>query len=260
AQALDAHRRIPQIEVACGDQVASLVVRHLDPLGDSDQSRLATFAQQTGIAIFLQPGGINSIQALEPDDITLSYALPMHDVTIRFQPADFVQVNAEINRKMVDRVLDLMALTRNDRVLDLFCGLGNFTLPMARYAGEVVGVEGDAGLVERAMENAAGNDVENARYHRADLKQAPGEAAWLAQPYDKVLVDPPRSGAEEMLPHISATGARRLVYVACNPVSLARDAAILKNDFGFSLEGAGIIDMFPHTDHVESVAILERSG
>ncbi len=257
-RSLEVYRRIPQIEVACGDECASLIIRHLDPMAETDQERLRDFARNTGIAIFLQPAGIHSIKLLEPQEVELSYALPAHAVSIRFLPADFVQVNAEMNRLMVDRALSLLQLDLNDRVLDLFCGLGNFTLPMARYALQVTGIEGDAGLVDRAQSNAEANAIDNARFYCADLKQDPVEAEWLKQDYDKALVDPPRSGAGELLPHISATGARRLVYVSCSPESLARDAATLQDDFGFTLKGAGVVDMFPHTDHVESIALFER--
>lgn len=259
-RSLESFRRIPQIEVACGDQVASLVFRNLDPLPQGDTARLVDFARETGIGVFLQPAGPDSIQALEPARIELSYTLPAHGIEILFEPSDFVQVNAAMNRLMVDRAIELLEPGREDRLLDLFCGLGNFTLPLARHTAETVGVEGDAGLVERASKNAERNGIDGARFHCADLTLDPAQAPWLREGYDKVLIDPPRSGALEMLPHIAATGARRVLYISCHPGSLARDAGVLVRDHGFALRGAGVMDMFPHTGHVESIALFERAG
>jgi 23S rRNA (uracil1939-C5)-methyltransferase len=175
-----------------------------------------------------------------------------------FEASDFVQVNAEINQKMIARAIELLDPSADDRVLDLFCGLGNFTLPIATRAGEVVGIEGDPGLVRRSRENAQRNSLEQAHFFAADLNLEPGSAPWLRESYDKVLVDPPRSGAEFILPHIAASGAKRVVYVSCHPASLARDAGILVHEHGFRLLGAGVMDMFPHTGHVESIALFER--
>jgi 23S rRNA (uracil1939-C5)-methyltransferase len=163
-----------------------------------------------------------------------------------------------MNRRMVERAVGLLDPGEDDRVLDLFCGLGNFTLPIATRAGGVVGVEGDAELVRKGSENARRNGLDNAVFFMADLNAEPGGAPWLKKGYDKVLVDPPRSGAEFILPHIAASGAWRLVYVSCHPGSLARDAGILVREHGFTLKGAGVMDMFPHTGHVESIALFER--
>ena len=256
--AMEARRSIPQIEVACGDDRCALVFRHLEPLSEEDLERLRAFARNTGVAVLLQPSGPASIHGLEPAEAELSFHLPEFDVDLRFEASDFVQVNAEMNRRMVHRALELLELSPNDRVLDLFCGLGNFTLPMARRAASVIGVEGDAGLVSRAEANARRNGIENAAFFAADLNEDPGSAPWLKQPFDKVLLDPPRSGAEFILPHVAASGARRLVYVSCHPASLARDAGILAQQHGFELKGAGVMDMFPHTGHVESIALFER--
>jgi len=255
---LEARTSIPQIEVACGDDIAALVFRHLVPLAAGDLSRLREFARQSGLAVLLQPGGPDTIEALEPEAIELSFRLPEFGLEFGFGPSDFVQVNAGMNRLMVNRALELLNPTASDRVLDLFCGLGNFTLPIATRAAEAVGVEGDADLVRKATENAVRNGLANARFHAADLAAEPGAAPWLRGGYDSVLIDPPRSGAESILPHVAASGARRLVYVSCHPASLARDAGILVQQFGFSLLGAGVMDMFPHTGHVESIALFER--
>ncbi len=257
---LQSFKRIPQIEVACGDDSVALVFRHLDPLPEADIEALRNYARESGIAVYLQPKGPATIHLLEPEGAQLRYAIPAFDVDYHFEPADFIQVNAEMNQTIVSRALELLQPGPDDRVLDLFCGLGNFTLPLARHAGEVVGVEGSEDLVQRGQHNAARNGIENVRFHCADLTLEPDQADWLRDPYDKVLVDPPRSGALEMLPHIAASGAQRLVYVSCNPDTLARDAAVLTRDHGFALRGAGVADMFPHTGHVESIALFERQA
>lgn len=255
---MDARRTIPQLEVACGDEQCALVFRHLEPLSEGDLAKLCSFGQETGIAVFLQPAGPNSVQYIDGDEKALEFGLPEFDVRLAFGPSDFVQVNAEMNRKMVHRTLELLQPSRDDRVLDLFCGLGNFTLPLATRAGKVVGIEGDSQLVSQARANADRNGLANVEFHAADLNQDPADASWLQQPFDKALVDPPRSGAEDILPHIAASGARRLVYVSCHPASLARDAGVLVHELGFKLAGAGVMDMFPHTGHVESIALFER--
>ena len=257
---MEARRSIPQIEVACGDEQCALVFRHLEPLADGDLVKLKAFARDTGIAILLQPKGPASVHALEPERCDLTFGFPGLGLELLFGPSDFIQVNAEMNRKMVDRALELLEPDENDRILDLFCGLGNFTLPIATRAGRVVGVEGDAELVRKGTENARRNGIDNAGFYMADLNEEPAGAPWLKDGYDKVLVDPPRSGAEFILPHIAASGARRLVYVSCHPASLARDAGILVHDYGFELKGAGVMDMFPHTGHVESIALFERKA
>jgi 23S rRNA (uracil1939-C5)-methyltransferase len=255
---MDARRSIPQLEVACGDESCALIFRHMEPLSQGDLEKLRDFARETGIAVLLQPKGPATIHHLEPESLELSYKVPDYGINMVFEPSDFVQVNAEMNLNMIARVMELLDPGVDDRVLDLFCGLGNFTLPVANRAGEVVGIEGERELVSRAEANAARNGLGNARFYAADLNQDPCAAPWLREPYDKVLVDPPRSGAEFILPHIAASGAGRLVYVSCHPASLARDAGILVHQFGFQLLGAGVMDMFPHTGHVESIALFER--
>lgn len=256
---MDARSTIPQLEVACGDDSCALVFRHLEPLTDTDLEKLRSFARDSGIAVLLQPKGPDTIHLLEPESLQLSYRIPEFDIEMMFDPSDFVQINAAINRAMISRAVELLEPNRNDRILDLFCGLGNFTLPVARCGADITGIEGESSLVNRAIANAQGNGLENARFYAADLNEEPGSAPWLRDPYDKVLVDPPRSGAEFILPHIAASGASRLVYVSCHPASLARDAGILAHQFGFHLAGAGVMDMFPHTGHVESIALFERA-
>jgi 23S rRNA (uracil1939-C5)-methyltransferase len=258
--AMDARRTIPQIEVSCGDSECALVIRHMEPLSPGDLEKLRNYARESGLAVLLQPAGPDSIHCLEPQSLQLDFELPEQGICLGFGPSDFIQVNAAMNRKMVQRALALLDPGKNERVLDLFCGLGNFTLPIAKRVAEVVGVEGDAELVRKAGENAAANGIGNARFHVADLDAEPGSAPWLKPRYDKVLVDPPRSGAEFILPHIAATGAGRVVYVSCHPASLARDAGILVHRYGYRLAGAGVMDMFPQTGHVESIALFERAS
>ncbi|WP_303902703.1 23S rRNA (uracil(1939)-C(5))-methyltransferase RlmD [Thiohalomonas denitrificans] len=255
---LEAYNRIAQIEVAVDDSQTALVLRNLDELSAADQEKLIAFAHTNDLRLFLQPKGPDSVTPLWPESIQLHYALPAHGVDYHFRPTDFTQVNSDINRAMVERALELLAPQADERVIDLFCGLGNFTLPIARRAQAVVGIEGDPGLIERARENAERNGIENATFHTADLMADPGEVPWWREAFDKVLLDPPRSGAQETLPHIARLGIKRLVYISCNPATLARDAGILVNEYGYRLEKAGVMDMFPHTAHVESIALFTK--
>lgn len=257
---LDARERIPQIEIAVGDDATALVFRNLDDLSERDVSLLFGYGERTGLHIYLQPGGPDSVRLLWPEASELSYALPGYDVRLFFQPTDFTQVNRAINGAMIDRALELLDIRPTDRVLDLFCGLGNFTLPLARRCARVVGVEGDAGLVQRARDNAQRNGIANAEFHAANLAENVDIYPWLKQPFDKLLIDPPRSGAMEMIPIIARLGFRHIVYVSCNPSSLARDAGLLVHEHGYRLLKAGVMDMFPHTVHVESIAVFERRG
>ena len=272
---LDGKRAIPQIEFIAGDRsrpsMASaelgllpgdgpiaLVIRHLEPLSEGDLGRLLAFAKDTGFALFLQPGGIDSVKPLWPESIELSFAMPEHEISMLFRPLDFIQVNAGLNRKMIAATLDLLDPQPTDRILDLFAGLGNFTLPLARRAGTVVGVEGEAGLVARARENAVRNGLANAEFHAADLARDLSSESWMKQGFDKLLLDPPRAGAAEVLAQLPLKGIDRIVYVSCHPGSLARDAGFLVRERGFKLKAAGAMDMFPQTAHVESIALFER--
>ncbi len=255
---LEARAVIPQIEFIAGDEAVALVIRHLEPLVEADREKLVAFSMAHGLAIFLQPGGLDSVHPLWPKEPPrLSLRLAPWDVELDFQPMDFIQVNAGLNEKMIARALELLEAGPGDRVLDLFCGLGNFTLPLARTVREVVGVEGDPGLVERARENARRNGIGNAHFHAADLTLDQRQAPWMAQGFHKLLLDPPRSGALEVLQQLPLGQFRKIVYVSCNPVSLARDAEYLVNQRGWKLRSAGVMDMFPHTAHVESIALFE---
>jgi 23S rRNA (uracil1939-C5)-methyltransferase len=255
---LDARRSIPQIEVAAGDDLVALVFRHLHPLSEADRAALAAFGREQGLGVYLQPGGIDSVAPLWPPDARLAFALPAYGVELEFRPLDFIQVNGGMNRRMIDHALALLDPQPGERILDLFCGLGNFTLPLARRGAAVSGVEGEAGLVSRAQENARRNNVDNAAFFAADLALDQSAAPWARQPYAKILLDPPRSGAAAVLEYLPRREARRIVYVSCHPGSLARDAGILVERHGFELVSAGAMDMFPHTAHVESIALFER--
>jgi len=254
---LQARARIPQIEVAVAGSATALVFRHLDPLSQGDREALKQYAMERELHVYLQPAGPDSVQPLWPEQSVLSYQLPAESIEIRFKPTDFTQINTAINEQMVARVLGLLTLDRDDTVLDLFCGLGNFTLPMARYAGTVIGVEGEAGLVSRARDNAALNGLENATFHSANLADATAGATWVDTACNKVLLDPPRSGAAEVLDVLGNLRPQRIVYVSCHPGSLARDAGTLVHEKGYRLLSAGVMDMFPHTAHVESIALFE---
>jgi 23S rRNA (uracil1939-C5)-methyltransferase len=257
-QGMQARERIAQIEVAVGENSAVLVFRNLVPLSPADTRALVDYAKQTGLHLYLQPAGPDSVRLLWPQDSQLSYRLPDDDLTLSFLPTDFTQVNPAINPPMIAQALELLDLRPEHRVLDLFCGLGNFSLPMARRAAQVVGVEGEAGLVQRARENAAANGIDHVEYHAVELSGDLLHWPWMRQHYDRILLDPPRSGAQDMVAQLGKLGAERIVYVACHPGSLAHDAGILVHELGYRLVTAGVMDMFPHTAHVESMALFER--
>ena len=251
--------RIPQIEVAAGDHEAALVFRHLDPLTPQDHERLRRFGQDHTVQIHLQPGGLESVHPLWPEQPpSLAYRLPEHDVEIQFTPTDFTQVNADVNRRMVGQALDWLDPQPNERILDLFCGVGNFTLPLARRSLSVVALEWDAALLERARANAARNSITNVEFRRADLDAEASRAPWDDNRFDKLLLDPPRSGAIEAIKRLPADGPQRIVYVSCNPATLARDSDYLVHALGYRLMRACVMDMFPHTAHAESMALFVR--
>jgi 23S rRNA (uracil1939-C5)-methyltransferase len=256
---LSIRHRIPQIEAAVADNVVALVLRVLDPPTASDLARLREFAARHSVRFYLQAGGLDSVLPLDSDaGEPLRYGLPQFDLQLEFTPTDFVQINAQINEALVSRAVELLDLTPGASVLDLFCGIGNFTLALARRAGRVVGVEGEQGLVERARHNARLNDISNAQFHVADLGQTaePG-LPWLTDNYTHVLLDPPRAGALEVLATVSRLNPQRVLYISCHPGSLARDLGLLVHEHGMNLVAAGVLDMFPHTTHVESLALLE---
>jgi len=241
---LDGRRTIPQIEFIAGNGaldggtpreggVLALVFRHLEPLSAGDRDKLADFAKREAVAVFLQPGGLDTVAPLWPEDVDLHFDLSVQDVgaeqgvRLAFRPLDFIQVNAGLNAKMIARAIELLALKPGERVLDLFCGLGNFTLPIARFFA-------------------------------ADLAKDLSGEPWMRDGFDRLLIDPPRAGATEVLAQLPLESIPRIVYVSCHPGSLARDAGFLVRERGYTLLGAGVMDMFPHTAHVESIAVFER--
>jgi len=257
---LESRSRIPQIELAAGDDDVALIIRHLDPLPEADQQALVGFCQNLGWHCYLQPGNESTVHRIWPEggEQRLYYKHPSAGVELAFHPTDFTQVNADINRKMVPLALDLLDISPEHTVLDLFCGLGNFTIPAAKRAGKVVGVEVSQAMVESGYENARRNGLENLEFHAWDLSQDISGQAWARQAYDRILIDPPRTGALEMVKLMPRLGASKIVYVSCNPATLARDAGELMA-LGYRLKAAGVMDMFPHTTHVESIAVFEKA-
>lgn len=252
---LAARARLPQIEVAVGDAAVALVFRHLDPLEGQDLEALRRFADAHGVAVWLQPGGPETARPLHPaDPDPLYYDLPEYGVRIRFAPTDFTQVNASVNRVLVSRAVRLLDPKPGERVADLYCGLGNFALPLARAGAAVLGLDANAALVARARENARANGLV-AQFEIADLAR-PALARF--GPFEKLVLDPPREGAIAVANALPDAWPRRIVYVSCDPATLARDANVLVNVKGFRLVAAGVVNMFPHTAHVESVCLFER--
>jgi 23S rRNA (uracil1939-C5)-methyltransferase len=239
---LSIRKRLPQIEVAIADNATALLFRVLDPPTDEDREILTGFAIEHGVRVLLQTGG------------------PEFDVTINFEASDFVQINSRVNQRMVSEAIRLLQIGADDRVLDLYCGIGNFSLPMARTAQHVLGVEGEMHQVQRATDNARRNGIDNCEFRCADLGSVEGSESWLNAGWDRVLLDPARSGAAELVGQMGKIAAARIVYVSCHPGTLARDAATLVQSAGYRLEAAGIIDMFPHTGHVESLAVFQKGA
>jgi len=254
---LDIKREVPQIEASAGDNALALVFRILEDLNASDQEKFDDFANKhTDVHVYLQRGGLHTVTPLK-EYSSLRYDLG-NGLCLDFEPIDFVQVNASLNKLMIQRALKYLDCRPEDKVLDLFCGLGNFTFPIAQHVATVVGVEGDKTLVERAQANALKNNSANAEYHVANLFEEFKNQDWAKEKYDTLLIDPPRAGAELVVQTKGMFGVRRIVYISCHPGSLARDAGILVNEQGFKLTHAGVMDMFPHTSHVESIAVFER--
>jgi len=260
---LSVRDKVPQVEAAVADNITALVIRILADLTEADLEILHAFRVQNGVQIYLQREGYDSIKPLHPESVQpLIYGIPDFNVEFEFLPNDFIQVNGALNQQMVALALRLLDINENDEVLDLFCGLGNFSLPLARHAKHVLGIEGEASLVERARQNARRNNVSNVEFMVANLFEEHKDSPFAKRTFNKVLLDPPRAGAREILPVIANSGAKcgaqRVVYISCHPGSLARDTDILVHELGYELKSAGVLDMFPHTAHVESVAVFER--
>ena len=249
--------QVPQLEVAVAENNTVLILRHLEPLTAKDEQILLDCANELDITFYTQSGGADTVKPLDKA-VELTYTHPDHNIEMEFLPTDFTQVNFKLNQKMINLALSMLDLSDEDEVIDLFCGLGNFTLPIARYAKHVVGVEGDLGLVERAKHNANKNQITNADFYMADLfKEVEGAPWFRGKTYNKALIDPARSGAIEIVELLPKLGVERLVYVSCNPATLARDTAKL-TELGYKLDTAGVMDMFPQTAHVESIALFTK--
>jgi 23S rRNA (uracil1939-C5)-methyltransferase len=257
---LDSPENIAQVEVAAGDETIALIFRNLAALSPTDEEKLTAFAQQTGFRIFLQPKGPDTVYQLYPTESNeyLQYQLPSEQITFSFYPTDFTQINTGLNRLMVPLALELLALDPRDAVLDLFCGLGNFSLPIAKHCNKVIGIEGSDAMVARAQMNATLNHLSNVEFIAANLDDERIGDLLAIYPVNKLLLDPARTGALEVVKQIERIAPQRIVYVSCNPATLARDAGILVNEKGYRMTKAGVMDMFPHTDHVESIALFEK--
>jgi 23S rRNA (uracil1939-C5)-methyltransferase len=271
--AMDQRDRLPQIELAAGDHVVALVLRHLEPLSAADAQRLRAFAAEHGVQWWLQPGGPQTVHLLDDTGPELDYALPEYGVRLPFKPTDFTQVNPAINRVLVHRALRLLAPQPGERVIDWFCGLGNFTLPLARCVGpqgRVLGIEGSETLVQRARDNAALNALSaHTRFEARNLFELAADDLPALGPAERWLIDPPREGAFALVKALAGLHAappagwrppRRIVYVSCNPATLARDAGLLVHQAGYRCSAAGVVNMFPHTAHVESLAVFDHDG
>lgn len=268
--ALSIRDRLPQIELAIGEQhsrqIVVLVLRVMDPPDDNDKAKLIAFAQQWSVHFWLQSKGPDTAVPFYPVDSALEYTLPEFGIRMPFRPTDFTQVNHQINRVLVARALRLLDVQPGDRVADLFCGLGNFTLPLATQAAEVVGIEGSPTLTERSLQNAVFNGLDKKTvFYNRNLFEFSAEDLRSLGRFDRMLIDPPRDGAMEVCKAIAGlaqtdpqASPRRIVYVSCNPATLARDAGILVQTGGYVLSSAGVVNMFPHTAHVESIAVFDR--
>ena len=261
---LSIRERLPQIEVSLGEDVDVLVLRILEPLTAQDEALLKAFADQHQVQLFLQTGGPQTAYPFYPKNAPeLSYTLPEFDITIPFHPTEFTQVNPMVNRILVRRALNLLDPKEGERIADLFCGLGNFTLPIARRGAQVVGYEGSAALVSRARQNSQRNGLaDSTHFMEANLFEI--DESWMREQgdFDKMLIDPPREGALAVVTALETKQPKpwRIVYVSCNPATLARDAGVLVHRNGYSLKAAGVINMFPHTAHVESIALFEKAS
>ncbi len=255
---LDDPAGIAQVEVAAGDDALALILRTLTPLSVEDEEKIRAFARLADVRIFLQAAGPDSVTLFYPNDGNEYLTYAIDDIRFRFHPTDFTQVNSGLNRLMVQQALTLLALDPTDVALDLFCGLGNFTLPMAKQAAFVTGIEGSATMVSRASMNARENGITNTAFQTANLDEVEGLSAWKGRGISKLLLDPPRTGALEIVKQMQRIQPERIVYVSCNPATFARDAELLVNTQGYRLAAVGIMDMFPHTAHMESMALFVR--
>lgn len=256
---LEGKRHIAQIEVCASGDETALIIRHLEPLSEADLNHLIELCKQRQYKLYLQPGGYDTVHLVYPSDadFLMHYELPSFNLRFEFHPSGFIQVNDTINQRMVERAMQLLDLNRNDKVLDLFCGIGNFSLAAAKQAGHVTGVEGDELAIELAKQNADNNNLSNTSFYQGNLFEVDPRAAWLNQQHDKLILDPPRSGCKEIIPQLSTWKPTKIVYISCNPMTFARDIGLMKQQ-GYQLDQAGIMDMFPHTEHMEVMGVLTQ--
>jgi len=256
---LEASSGIAQIEVAVGDTQSLLVLRNLQPLELADQGKIRAFAAQHNVAIALQPAGPGSVVGFAPANLPrLSYRLDEQGIELEFGALDFVQVNGAVNQALISAAVEAMCPGQGERVLDLFCGLGNFSLALARSGALVTGLEMSQAMVTRAAANASANNLDSAQFHSADLSKSDTVKHWLEQGWPKMLLDPPRTGAADVITALGSSAPQRIVYISCNPATLARDAGVLVHEKNYRLSSCRVVDMFPHTSHVESLSVFER--
>lgn len=259
-ESLSIYNKIAQLEIAIDDSRPAIIIRHLEPFTNEDLELIKTFAQEHDYWIYLQSKGPDTIFRLYPEQhiqpTKLSYS-PVNNINIGFEPSDFTQVNNDINKKMIQKAIELLAIKKDDSIIDLFCGLGNFTLALSQFAKTVIGVEGEQTMVDRAIETAANNKISNAKFYTANLFESFKDKEWFNNfEYNKMLLDPPRAGALEICENIEKFAVERIIYVSCNTATLARDAGVLINQKNYKLLSVGVMDMFPHTMHVESIAVF----
>ncbi|MFK7794751.1 MAG: 23S rRNA (uracil(1939)-C(5))-methyltransferase RlmD [Gammaproteobacteria bacterium] len=252
--------KVPQIECSVAENATALVVRVLAEPSEEDIDKLTAFAEQHSVRIYLQPKGPSTVAPLNNEifEPPLMYSLPPFGIKVEFLPIDFIQVHHEINQKMVQQAIDWLQLDDSQNILDLFCGLGNFSLPVAKHVESVFGIEGDKELVDRARHNAHINQLDNAEFKKEDLFKVDAKCEWLAKKWDAVIVDPPRAGAREVIELISKIDPAKILYISCHPATLARDADVLVNTFGYRMEKMNVLNMFPHTGHVETMALFVK--
>lgn len=255
---LEIKSELPQIEVAVSQDEIALVFRHMVPIPLSDKNKLIAFCSAHGFSCYLQPDGVESVHCIWPQKATndLSYRLDDQNLQFKFHPLDFIQVNPQMNQQMINQALRLLSPNENDIILDLFCGLGNFSLSMAKEANHVVGIECAQKMVERAKSNAKLNQLDNVEFYAFDLTKPIHTESWAAYPYSVLILDPPRSGALEVVSNTQLCKTSRILYISCNPATFVRDAAILQNQHGYRLEQVGVMDMFTHTAHVETMGLF----
>ncbi len=260
-QKLSIHEHLPQINVSCGDKETSLVIRHLKPITEEDRKELLSFEKEHGISLCLQPDGLDSIHLLDPKkSIELNYRLPEFELTFSFHPAQFTQINPEINQIMVRRAVELLEPKQGERIADMFCGIGNFSLPLARSGAQITGIEFNESQIITAGKNAEANRLsETVEFKTMNLDEISEEEFKRLLPIQKMLIDPPRTGALSLVSSISGHELSKILYISCNPLTLARDAKILIESKGYSMEAYGLIDMFPQTGHMEAMALFVRS-